>query len=130
MFYTSSGYEASYFGTMLVLGNVSWISIAELVTVRKSEIYSIIIVVALLLMQCGHNVCIFLVDPQAGHLLRLLTSFSAFPANSLCLFFMCDVLLFGTAFKMPSQISPKMPGIVCRAAGIAIANLGRERSGA
>ena len=42
----------------------------------------------------------------------LFTSFKAFPANCLCRFFMWEVFFFGTAFKIPSQISPRSPGML------------------
>lgn len=75
-------------------------------------------------MQEGQSVCIFLVFPQAGHLFNAVTSFKAFPARSLCLFFMWDVFFFGTALRIPSQMSPSKPGMLCNAAGIAIASDG------
>ena len=68
--------------------------------------------------------CIFLVWPQAGHLFKAVTSFNAFPAKSLCLFFMCEVFFFGTAFRIPSQMSPSKPGMLCSAAGMAMASDG------
>ena len=48
----------------------------------------------------------------------LLASFKAFPANCLCRFFIWDVFFFGTAFKMPSQISPRSPGRLSDMEGI------------
>ena len=70
-------------------------------------------------MQVGHNVCIFLVLPHEGHLLRLLTSFRPLPAICLCRFFICDVFFFGTAFRIPSHISSSSEGMFWMAAGIA-----------
>lgn len=72
--------------------------------------------------------CIFLVPPQAGHLLRFVTSLSALPAICLCLFFMCEVFDLGTALRMPSQMSPRIDGIVCIAEGIVIASAGIKGS--
>lgn len=68
-------------------------------------------------MHDSHRVCIFLMPPQAGHLLRAVTSLSALPAICRCLFFMCDVLLLGTARRMPSQMSPSSEGSDWMAAG-------------
>jgi hypothetical protein len=48
----------------------------------------------------------------------LFTSFKAFPASCLCRFFMWDVFFFGTAFKMPSQISPSKSGMFREIEGI------------
>lgn len=73
--------------------------------------------------------CIFLVWPQAGHLFKAVTSFNAFPAKSLCLFFMCEVFFFGTAFRIPSQMSPSKPGMLCSAAGMAMASDGHAGDG-
>lgn len=75
-------------------------------------------------MHCGHKVCIFFVWPQTGHLFKLFTSLSALPAICRCRFFICEVLLLGTALRMPSQISPSRPGMLWMAAGIAIASDG------
>jgi len=64
----------------------------------------------LLDVQLGHRWCILFVSPQAGHLQSDVTSFSAFPAICLCLFFICDVFFFGTAFNIPSQIPSRIDG--------------------
>lgn len=79
-------------------------------------------------MQVGHRVCIFLVLPQAGHLFRFVTSFKALPAICLCLFFICEVFFLGTAFSMPSHMSPNIEGMFWITAGIAMANEGIEGS--
>lgn len=42
---------------------------------------------------------------------------------------MCDVFFFGTAFRIPSQMSPRMPGMLCSAAGTAMASDGHDRDG-
>ncbi len=49
-----------------------------------------------------------------------LTSFKAFPANCRCLFFICDVFFFGTAFNIPSHISEMTPGTLMAMAGMAM----------
>ena len=77
-------------------------------------------------MQVRHNVCIFLVLPHEGHLLRFVTSFRALPAICLCRFFICDVFFFGTAFRMPSHISSSSEGMFWMAAGIATPSAGIE----
>lgn len=77
-------------------------------------------------MQVGHNVCIFLVLPHEGHLLRFVTSFRPLPAICLCRFFMCDVFFFGTAFRIPSHISSSSEGMFWMAAGIATPSAGIE----
>lgn len=78
------------------------------------------------LVHVGHNVCIFLVPPQAGHLFRFVTSFRPLPAICLCLFFMCDVFFLGTALRMPSHMSPSNDGIPEMAAGIEMASADME----
>jgi len=70
--------------------------------------------------QYGHNVWAFLGLPQPGHLTTLLTSFIALPASNLCLRFICEVFFFGTAFKMPSQMSESNDGMLMAAAGRAM----------
>jgi len=52
--------------------------------------------------------------------LMALTSFRAFPANCRCLFFICDVFFFGTAFSIPSHISEMIPGTLMVMAGMAM----------
>jgi len=58
--------------------------------------------------------------PQPGQLTTLLTSFNAFPANCLCLFFEWEVFFFGTAFRTPSHKSDNIPGMFNEIAGKAI----------
>ena len=59
-----------------------------------------------------------------------MTSFNAFPAICLCLFFMCDVFFFGTALRTDSHISSSNEGIDGRLswkeAGIARTNEGKR----
>lgn len=87
--------------------------------------------IVLLFMHVSQRWCILLVPPHTGHLHRLLTSLSAFPAICLCLFLECDVFFLGTAFKMPSQIPSSMSGMDGRfreMAGTASEYLGRNGS--
>lgn len=87
--------------------------------------------IILLFIHVSQRWCILLVPPQTGHLHKLLTSLSAFPAICLCLFLACDVFFFGTAFKMPSQITSSMSGMEGRfrdMAGMASEYLGRNGS--
>lgn len=74
--------------------------------------------------QYGHSMCAFFGFPQAGHRTRLLTSFSALPANCLCLFFICEVFFFGTARSMPSHISEMASGMFKVIAGMVMLALG------
>lgn len=60
--------------------------------------------------QYGQSKCARFVVPQAGHLLRCVTSLSAFPARNRCLFFMCDVFFLGTARSIESQRPVKIFG--------------------
>lgn len=55
--------------------------------------------------------------PQPGHLTTLLTSFIAFPAKKRCRLFEWDVFFFGTAFKIPSQMSDSSDGMLMAVAG-------------
>lgn len=70
--------------------------------------------------QYGHRVCDFLGFPQPGHLTTLLTSFSAFPAKKRDRLFEWEVFFFGTALRMPSQMSDNSDGMLMTAAGRAI----------
>lgn len=77
--------------------------------------------------QCWHNRCVLLIAPHPGHLHRLFTSLSAFPAICLCLLREWEVLFFGTAFRMPSQMSPRSPGMFRLMPGRAMESEGRRR---
>ena len=68
--------------------------------------------------QYGHSKCALLTFPHAEHLFNAVTSFKAFPAYCLCLFFICEVFFFGTALSIDSQIpSTKLGRFNCIAEG-------------
>lgn len=77
--------------------------------------------------QYGQSVWALFGLPQPGHSFIAFTSFNAFPANCLCLFFECDVFFLGTAFNMPSQISARTPGILIAMAGMVMEDDRRVR---
>lgn len=77
--------------------------------------------------QYGHNKCALLIFPHAEHLFRAVTSFNAFPAYCLDLFFICEVFFFGTARSIDSHSPTTRPGrLSCIAEGIATPSDGRR----
>ena len=74
--------------------------------------------------QYGHNRCFFFGLKHAGHSTTCVTSFSAFPANCRCRFFMCEVFFLGTARSTPSQMSDIMSGMFSVMDGIVMEALG------
>jgi len=56
--------------------------------------------------QYGHNICARFTLPHAEHRFSAVISFNPFPAMNRCRFLRYDVFFFGTAFNMPSHISP------------------------
>lgn len=55
--------------------------------------------------QYGHRMCIRLILPHPEHLFSDVMSFNPLPAMNRCRFLRYDVFFFGTALRMPSQMS-------------------------
>ena len=96
----------------------SWAStsVESLITINQPHAIFWKLHQTLPLTQNGHNRCALFTFPQAEHLLRAVTSLSAFPAMNRWRFFLCDVFFFGTARNTDSHSPSRIDGIPRRMA--------------